>query len=150
MRKLTSERPIEKSFQRSLGQLSEVFGFADTFIAAEQIEPDYVGTIHLVLEEIFTNLVKYNQRTRSEIKIRLSLRRDQLRMSLIDTDVDDFDITTLPAPNLRAGLNERRPGGLGIYLVHRMTDRVTYEYKDRVSKITVTKKLVHCPGSSRG
>ena len=69
---------MEKSFRRSLGQLSEVFSFADTFIVAEQIDPDYVGTIHLVLEEIFTNLVKYNQGTRSKITIHLSVRQDQL------------------------------------------------------------------------
>lgn len=132
---------MEKSFRRSLGQLSEVFSFADTFIVAEQIDPDYVGTIHLVLEEIFTNLVKYNQGTRSKITIHLSVRQDQLTISLIETDVDEFDITTLPTPNVGAELNERGPGGLGIYLVQRMTDQITYEYNDRVSKITVTKGL---------
>ena len=52
---------MEKSFQRSIEQLSDVFLFADTFVADQQINPDHRETIHLVLEELFTHLVKYNR-----------------------------------------------------------------------------------------
>ena len=42
-----------------------------------------------------------------------------------------------------AGIEERRPGGLGIYLVRKMVDDLNYDYEteDRRMRITVTKTL---------
>lgn len=37
-----------------------------------------------------------------------------------------FDPTRIPAPDLTTPLTKRRPGGLGIYLIHKYVDRVQY------------------------
>ena len=46
-------------------------------------------------------------------------------------------------PPVDAGLEGRRPGGLGIYLVRRMVDELNYGYEsdDRTMRITVKKIL---------
>ena len=37
-------------------------------------------------------------------------------------------------------LDDRTPGGLGLYLVAKMVDSIHYEYRNRTSKITFTKR----------
>jgi len=60
---------------------------------------------------------------------------------LIDREVEPFDITELEDPDLKGSLQERRPGGLGIYLTKNVVDAVQYEYRNRTSIITLTKNL---------
>ena len=48
-----------------------------------------------------------------------------------------------PLIPVEAGIDERRPGGLGIYLVRSMVDDLSYDYETegRRMRITVTKTL---------
>ena len=41
-----------------------------------------------------------------------------------------------PAVDVDAPLENRTPGGLGLYLVLKMADSIHYEYRNRTSKIT--------------
>jgi anti-sigma regulatory factor (Ser/Thr protein kinase) len=36
---------------------------------------------------------------------------------------------------------DREPGGLGLHLIRRLVDEVTYDYTNGQSRITVTKRL---------
>ena len=38
--------------------------------------------------------------------------------------------------DVHAPLEDREPGGLGLYLVLKMVDSINYEYRDRQSKTT--------------
>ncbi len=40
-----------------------------------------------------------------------------------------FDPTSLPSPNLSLPLEERHPGGLGVYLARQMVDRMEYRVR---------------------
>jgi len=52
-----------------------------------------------------------------------------------------FDITKKPDPYLGASLDDRKPGGLGIFLTKKLVDDVQYHYRDRTSTITLKKKI---------
>jgi serine/threonine-protein kinase RsbW len=58
-----------------------------------------------------------------------------------DFDVEPFDITKAEKVDVDLPLSERKPGGLGIHFVRDMADSVAYDYTDRRSKVTITKKL---------
>ena len=47
------------------------------------------------------------------------------------------------SPWSTAGIEERRPGGLGLYLVQTMVDDMNYEYETetRRMRVSVTKRL---------
>jgi serine/threonine-protein kinase RsbW len=59
-----------------------------------------------------------------------------VKVSLTDYDVDRFDPREVPAVDVDAPLEDRAPGGLGLYLVLKMADSIHYEYRNRTSKIT--------------
>jgi anti-sigma regulatory factor (Ser/Thr protein kinase) len=51
-----------------------------------------------------------------------------VELTLIDRDVEPFDITRSAEVDIHAPIAEREPGGLGLHLIRRMADCVEYDY----------------------
>ncbi len=121
--------------------LDGIFALAEEFFAREAIEPEHHFAVSFALEEIFTNMVKYQADNPNEILIRLDRAGDRVRIRLTDYDVDPFDPTEIASPQTDLPLEERRIGGLGLYLTRKVMDTVEYEYVGRQSTVTLTKRL---------
>jgi len=132
---------MRKQFARTFDSLEEIFGFAEEFFASERIDERHRFAVNFALEEIFTNMVKYNQGSEREIRIDLDRADNRLRVTLTDFDVEPFDITHATETPVDVPLEERTAGGLGLQLTKKMMDEVDYEYADRQSTITLTKLL---------
>ncbi len=130
----------EAQFERSLDSLSQISEFLKDFFAVRGIAPDHLESVTLATEELFTNMLKYGG---GDGKILIGLERGdrELSVSLTDFDVDEFDVTKVPEIRVDRPLAEREPGGLGIHLVRKMTDRIEYEYVDRRGTTTFFKRL---------
>jgi serine/threonine-protein kinase RsbW len=133
---------MERSFSRDFSALDAIFGFVAGFLDHHGLEPEQSFEIDLIVEELFTNMVKYGVGRRGEIALDLRREGDDLLITLVDSDVDEFDITAVPAPEMNLPLRQLRPGGLGLHLVRQYADQIHYEYRDRNSIITVTKRLI--------
>jgi anti-sigma regulatory factor (Ser/Thr protein kinase) len=132
---------MEKKFKRTIQSLDEIFDFIGGFVAAHKIDDAAIFSINLAVEELFTNMVKYNPGNANDISIIVARSSDGLAVTLIDTDVEDFDVTMQDEVDVSLPLSERRAGGLGIHLVKKMVDRLDYEYAGRQSRITLIKHL---------
>ena len=132
---------MDKKFKRDLNSLDGIFKFINEFSAKTGVDESVVFTINLVVEELFTNMVKYTYENSNEILLQLKKNADDLIIHLTDFDVDPFDITKTAEVDTKQSLEERRVGGLGIHLVKQMIDKIEYEYKDRQSKIILIKHL---------
>ncbi len=131
---------VERRFRRDLGSLGEIVGFVEQFLSENGVDGEHAFDVELILEELFTNMVKYNG-GREDIAIALGWHQPTLTMRLKDFGVDSFDPTARDAVDVSRPLEERRAGGLGIHFVRTIADDVRYEYVDRNSTITVRKKL---------
>ena len=132
---------MEAKFQRNIDSLKQIFDFASKFINQKELDEDIAFSINLVIEELFTNMVKYHPGNSNDILISIVKDSNKLIISLTDYDVEPFDITDTKDVNPNQSLEDRRIGGLGLYFVMKMMDKVTYEYKGRQSKITLIKEL---------
>lgn len=132
---------MEKKFPRDINSLKQIFDFASKFIEQNKLKEDIAFSLNLVIEELFTNMVKYHPGNANDILITIAKDSNKLIISLTDYDVEPFDITDTKDVNPNQSLEERRIGGLGLYFVMKMMDNVTYQYKDRQSKITLIKQL---------
>lgn len=98
--------------------------------------------IKLASEEVLVNIINYAYPSKSGA-IELSLNpkpKDSLEIVFADWGVP-FDPLSLPEPKVCAPIEERKIGGLGVYLVRKVMDEVKYRREDERNILTVTKKL---------
>jgi serine/threonine-protein kinase RsbW len=132
---------MQKTFKRSFESLEEIFHFTEGFFSRERLDRQHLFAVNLAVEELFTNMVKYNAGSAAEILLELEKTDDQLRVSLTDMDADPFDVTAVDEPQVDLPLQHRDPGGLGLLLARKFMDQVDYHYTNRQSKITMIKGL---------
>ena len=132
-----------RKFPRRIEAIDEVFGFLQDFAAEHGFGERTVYAINLVVEELFTNMVRHNIGGGDHIILELDHDDEQVHLELVDLDVEPFDPATVAEVAVDAGLEDRRPGGLGVYLVKKLVDDVVYEYDadDRRMRISVKKSL---------
>lgn len=132
---------MQKDFNRSISQLDNLFSFIEKFTENFQIGLSERNTINLAVEEIFTNMVKYNPE--SSAKINLALNFDDKKISVCLTDIESqpFDLTKARVYDLEQPVNQRPVGKLGLHLVKQMMDTVDYDYNDGTAVITMVKYL---------
>ena len=132
---------MEKKFKKEIKSLDEIFDFIVEFVKLNRLDDSMTFTINLAIEELFTNMVKYNVESINDISISLNKSDNNLKLVITDFDVEPFDITKSEDINTGQSLEHRKIGGLGIQLVKRMVDKIYYEYRNRRSKITLIKEL---------
>ena len=130
-----------RTFKKEFESLEAVFHFAKEFFDQQGLEPEALFPVYLALEEYFTNMVKYNASSRQDVALDLKKEGDYLVASLSDRDVEPFDVTRVGDVPVDQPLEQRRAGGLGLYLARQMVDRVDYHYADRTSTVTIYKKI---------
>lgn len=126
-----------RTFKRSFDELEAIFAFT-----RENMNAELAKTMDFVLEELFTNVVKYGVKG-SAAPVRIDIVRVEggAEVTIIDTDAEPFDVTQAPDADINLPLEERRPGGLGIHLIRKMVDTLQYSYvaEERTSRITFRK-----------
>ena len=127
---------VERRFPRNLGSLEPMAQFVSDYLGSRGFDPEQAFTVDLLVEELFTNQLKYGKGGGPEVTLRLGGEREELILTLRDFDVESFDPTSAP-PARPAGA----PGGLGLKLIRVLSDSIRYEYKERSAIITLTKRL---------
>lgn len=132
---------LQMTFPKVAESLSAIFDFLTQSSQELQLDADLTQTLHLAVEEVFMNFVRYNTESKNDVDIIMSRGTGQLRITLVDHDVHSYDPTKRPPVDITAPPHTRQPGGLGIHLIREMMDDVIYEYADRTCRITLVKRL---------
>jgi len=127
---------MEQKFNRSFNELKNIVTMTESIFRDQGLEPNLRNVVDLATEELFVNMVTYNTESDEDILIEMKPHAHGLEVSLTDFDVERFDPTRAANVDVDSPLDERTPGGLGLYLVMKMVDSIHYEYRNRQSKIT--------------
>lgn len=138
-----------RTFGRSFDSIERIFEFTSDFFARRGVDPRLLPTVDLVVEELFTNMVKYGAGADpgTEVRIDMAAIDGGVEVTLTDFGVEPFDVTLAPDADIDLPVAERRPGGLGLHLIRRLVDTWSYEYRKegRESRITFRKTLAGKP-----
>ncbi|MBL0144213.1 MAG: ATP-binding protein [Betaproteobacteria bacterium] len=143
-----------RSFGRSFDSIGRIFEFTSGYFARQGVDPRLLPSVDLVVEELFTNMVKYGAAADpgTEVRIEMAKVEGGIEVTLTDFGVEPFDVTQAPDANIDLPIEQRRPGGLGLHLIRRLVDSWGYEYRKetRESRITFRKTLAGkpAPGSA--
>ncbi len=127
-------------FKRSIDSVAEIYRFSEDIMAAANIDESVRFPIHLAMEELFVNLVKYNPGATHDILIEVEVANRGVAVTITDHDAAEFDVTIDRSVDTAASLRERMPGGLGLHLIQHMVDTLEYDYRDGRSKIRFSKE----------
>lgn len=116
----------------------------EEFCRANGLEPRVVFRLTLVIDELITNIISYGYSDMDEHPIDVFLSTDGERVVLrIEDDAEPFNILEAPEPELDTPLDEReRPiGGMGIHLVKKMANCLSYTREQGKNVIVLEKTL---------
>jgi len=130
---------MRQEFERSLNSLDEIFAFTSQVLGDCSVTEDMRLSVDLLVEEIFTNILKYSPNSDKPVSIDVKLGDEAVTVSLIETDAEPFDITTMSKGAVDVSSDVPEPGGLGLHLVESIADETSYEYDKgkRISTVTM-------------
>lgn len=97
--------------------------------------------INILIEEICANNLEHvAPGTIDFVGIALHLEKDTLSITITDHG-PQFDPTKTTDPNVNLPIEERKVGGLGLYLVKHFADTISYTRKKNSNIIYIEKKL---------
>jgi anti-sigma regulatory factor (Ser/Thr protein kinase) len=130
----------ERDFPRSFDSLESIYAFVRAFLAQRGLEERHAWDLDLILEELFTNMVKYGP-GHEPIALGLEWRQPNVTLRLRDPGGPGFNPLQAPEVDVSRPILERRAGGLGIHLVRQYADHVEYTRDGGRDTIVITKKL---------
>lgn len=94
--------------------------------------------IRLCVEEVEENILDYSGTTWVEVSV--DAATDQLKVTFKDGGIE-FDPLDSPEPDITSPVEERKIGGLGIFLCKQMMDSLDYHYENGSNIFTMVKKI---------
>ncbi len=123
--------------------LDEVLGFVDRYLEPLGCPLKLQMQIDMAVEEVFVNIASYayGSGTGSAV-IRVKTKQDPLTVFITFADRGvPYDPLAKADPDVTLSAEERQIGGLGIFLVKKSMDDVTYEYSGGQNILTIAKVI---------
>ena len=97
--------------------------------------------IDIAIDELFSNIAHYSYNPEvGQATVRVEVVENPLAVTItfIDNGIP-YDPLAKEDPDLTLSAEERQIGGIGIYMVKKSMDEITYEYKDGQNILSIKK-----------
>ena len=120
--------------------------FVESVLAKYELPPTFIARVSIVIDELFANIAfyAYPQDYVGEATIQVDFRNEAFYLTLIDSGIP-FDPTAPREVDTSSSIDERKRGGLGIFIVKKTMDEMKYEYKDHKNTLNLVKYLKNIP-----
>ena len=123
--------------------LDAVTDFVNEQLEAAGCPMKILMQIDLAVEEIFVNIANYAyspQEGPATVRVQTDSEKSTVDITFIDHGVP-YDPLAKQDPDVTLSAEQRAIGGLGIFMVKKSMDDVTYEYRDGHNILTLTKNI---------
>ena len=133
----------ELTIAATVESIETVTDFVNEQLEAYDCPMKILMQINIAIDELFSNIAHYayNPET-GDATVRVEIIEDP--MAVIITFIDNgvpYDPLKQKDPDTTLPAEERELGGLGIYMVKKTMDDITYEYKDGKNILSIKKHL---------
>lgn len=129
--------------KNDIRQLADIERFVREAAGLFGLSEPLVGNLNLVLEEAVSNIIFYayeGEEKEEEIDLSLRYEKPYLVIRLSDNG-RPFDPTARQDPDISLAAAERPIGGLGIFLIKKMMDEVSYHRAEDKNVLILKKKI---------
>lgn len=137
---------MEPGFRLTLGvdpgEVARASAAFARFADAQGLAAPVRRSVHVALDECLQNTIVhgFSGRTEGELTVDVTLSTDRVTITLTD-DGTPFDPLGAAPPDTGLPVAARQIGGLGIHLVRRMMDEVTYHHRDGRNVLVLVRRL---------
>ncbi len=133
----------ELTIDATVQNIEKVMAFVDEQLAQLNCPLKAQMQIDIAIDELFGNIAHYayNPKT-GPATVRIDVLQDPL--SVVVTFIDNgkaYDPLAREDPDISLTAQEREIGGLGIFMVKKCMDEISYEYKDGQNILCIKKKI---------
>ena len=133
---------IEKAV---LSDLPRIVEFVVKWLESRGLDK-YSFPLETAVDEASTNVIKYAYNGQGGFfHISCELQGHEIVVTIRDRG-KQFDPNSVPLPDVDADLENRRVGGLGIYMMKKMMDRVSYDFDLKEGNRLEMRKTTTIPG----
>ena len=133
----------ELTVEATLKNIDAVTEFVDGELEAVDCPMKVELQINVAIDELFGNIAQYAYDPETgPATVRVEVEKDPL--AVLITFVDNgkpYDPLSTPEPDVTLSAEERKVGGLGVFLVKKTMDDISYEYKDGQNILRIRKNL---------
>lgn len=112
----------------------------EKFFNEQKIDEITIAKLLIVIDEVVSNIVNHNSSTRGIFIVGADIKDKLLTLKFTDNG-KKFNPLEKDEPDVKKSLKERSIGGLGILIVKKIADSLSYEYKDDCNVLTFTKSI---------
>lgn len=124
----------------SIGEVASALDESMVWLGQFEVSAKAQSFVWLATEELATNWIKYGCLETREHLMTFDLRHTADRLILkVTDDGAPFNPLEAPIPPTDQPLEERDLGGLGILLLRKMADHMSYEHRDGMNILTLEK-----------
>ncbi len=132
---------MELIIDAKIEKLDDVLEFVDGFLEENGCNMKTQTQINIAVEEIFVNIAHYAYSS-GEGSARIEVNEVDGVAEITFTDSGTpYNPLEKPDPDVTLSAEEREIGGLGIYIVKKSMDKVSYEYRDGKNVFTIRKRV---------
>ena len=130
------EPPESKQFYLTTETFDSVTEYVTGKCAEAGCDDETVGKLEIATSEILANIESYAYANGGELEI-LTKSRDR-RMTIIFKDRGKpFNPLLVQEPDVNMPLTERKPGGLGVFIVKKLVSETSYTYENGQNILTI-------------
>lgn len=127
-----------KTFEVNKDSLTAVQEFISTWAEEKSVDTKYSNKLAVCTDELVSNVIFYGGATTLEVSC--EKREDEILLTFTDNGKAFNPLTQAKEPDITVSVEEREIGGLGIFMVKKLMDVVTYKrvYERNVLSMKLT------------
>ena len=128
--------------KNELSELNVLAGHLNNWGGSIGLTDKSLARINICLDELFTNIVLYGFDDDGEHIVKFALIGDSNFVVInIEDDAKPFNPLEKVDPDFPENVEEAKIGGLGILIIRKLMDNVTYERSQGKNKLTMKKNI---------
>ena len=128
--------------KNEIAEINKLALFIEELGEELNLTPELVFNLNLVLEEAVSNVILYAYPKEERQEIVLTAKKSDKSLIFVLTDSGkEFDPTQAPDADVTLSAEEREIGGLGIFLIRQIMNKVEYQRIEGKNVLTLGKNL---------
>ena len=133
----------EMILNAEIARMDDVLDFINAELEAHDVPMKTIMQLDIAIEEIFVNIAHYAYNPeigQASITVEVDDASRSITIRFMDRG-KPYDPLSREDPDVTLGVEEREIGGLGIYMVKKSMDEVSYAYEEGQNILTIRKLL---------